>query len=110
MRARFLSAALVLLTLAVYAQVLGFDFVNFDDPHYVSDNPRVLAGLTAESVFWSFTATTEANWHPLTWLSLMLDAQIGGPAPSVYHGTNLLLHIANTLLLFLLLRRLTGST
>ena len=100
----------MLLILAVYAQVLGFDFVNFDDPDYVSDNPRVLAGLTAENVFWSFTATTEANWHPLTWLSLMLDGQIGGAVPSVYHGTNLLLHIANTLLLFVLLRRLTGST
>ena len=105
-----LSATLALLTLAVYAQVLRFDFVNFDDPGYVSDNPRVLAGLTAENVSWSFTATSEANWHPLTWLSLMLDGQIGGAAPAVYHGTNLFLHIANTLLLFLLLFRMTGST
>ena len=110
MRTFSLSAALVLLTLAVYAQVLGFDFVNFDDPHYVSENPRVLGGLTAENVIWACTATTEANWHPLTWLSLMLDGQIGGSAPSVYHGTNLLLHTANTLLLFLLLCRMTGAT
>ena len=99
----------MLLILAVYAQVLGFDFVNFDDPHYVSENPRVLAGLTAENILWACTATTAANWHPLTWLSLMLDGQIGGAAPSVYHGTNLFLHIANTLLLLLLLIRLTGS-
>jgi Flp pilus assembly protein TadD len=96
--------------LAVYAQVVGFDFVNFDDLRYVSDNPRVLSGLSPENLVWALTATTEANWHPLTWLSLMLDTELGGPGPAVYHATNLALHVANTLLLFLLLSRMTGST
>ncbi len=99
---------LVLITLAVYWQVFGFGFVAFDDPEYVSHNPRVLKGVSPQSVLWAFTTNTQSNWHPLTWISLMLDAQLGGGSPGVFHATNLLLHLANTLLLFLFLHSVTG--
>src|SRR5437867_7197253 len=108
-RRPFIVAALLLLaTLAVFWRVAGFDFTAFDDQVYVKENPRVLGGLTPGGVLWAFTTMHAANWHPLTWLSLMLDATIGGVRPTVYHITNLLLHLANTLLLFTLLRKMTG--
>ncbi len=108
-RSLLLSAALVLCTLAVYLQVAGFGFVQYDDQTYVAENPHVLAGLTQAGVVWAMTTTFAANWHPLTWLSLMLDAQIGGGART-FHLTNLLLHLANTLLLFHVLISMTGKT
>src|SRR5881409_71610 len=101
-------AALLLAVLAVHAQVVGFEFVGLDDPGYITRNPRVLAGLTSANVAWAFTTTEEANWHPLTWLSLMLDAQLGGKDPRLFHLTNLLLHLASTLLLFQVLAAMTG--
>ncbi len=102
--ALLLSAA----TLVVFARVIGFEFVNYDDPLYVTANPRVQGGLSPESVRWAFTTFAAANWHPLTWISLMLDATIGGAGPRVFHLTNLILHLANTLLLFFLLDRWTS--
>jgi tetratricopeptide (TPR) repeat protein len=95
-------------TLAAYGRVWSLGFVGYDDPGYVYENPHVAAGLGRSGLAWAFTTTTEANWHPLTWLSLMLDASIGGADARVFHVTNLLLHVANTLLLFLLLDRSTG--
>jgi tetratricopeptide (TPR) repeat protein len=103
-----LAVLLAALTVAVYARIWTLGFVDYDDPGYVTDNPHVLAGLRWSGVVWAFTTNTEANWHPITWLSLMLDASIGGAAPGVYHTTNLALHIANTVLLFALLHRMTG--
>jgi len=100
---------LVLATLAVYARVASFEFVNFDDHGYVSDNPHVLDGLSPEGLVWAFTTTSQANWHPLTWISLQLDAELGGASPRVFHATNILLHAGNVLLLFWLFARLTGS-
>jgi Flp pilus assembly protein TadD len=99
---------LVVLTLAVYARVATFDFVGFDDLGYVKDNAHVLNGLTREGVVWAFTTTSQANWHPLTWLSLQLDAQLGGASPRVFHATNVVLHVVNALLLFYLFARMTG--
>lgn len=99
---------LVLATLAVYWQAYGFDFVILDDAVYVAGNPRVLYGLSLGSVAWAFRTTYAGNWHPLTWLSLMVDAQIGGADPAVYHATNVALHIVNTLLLFAFLSLSTG--
>jgi tetratricopeptide (TPR) repeat protein len=96
-------------TFLVYWQVRNFDFVDFDDGDYVSANPHVLNGLTADSVFWAFTTDHSANWHPLTWLSLMLDRQLFGPGPAGFHLTNLFFHIANTLLLFLVLKQMTNA-
>lgn len=99
---------LAVATLAVYLQVYGFGFVMIDDAFYVSKNFHVTRGLTLDSFVWAFKTTTESNWHPLTWLSLMADAQIGGSNPSVYHLTNVGLHIVNTLLLFVFFRLATG--
>ncbi len=96
-------------TLLVFWQVRNFDFINYDDNFYVYRNPHVLNGLTADAVSWAFKATEATNWHPLTWLSLMLDCQLFGPNPGGIHLINVLLHLANTLLLFMVLKKMTGS-
>ncbi len=101
---------LIAATLAVYWPVIHCDFLNYDDPLYFTSNPHVLKGLTPGGVVWAFTTGHASNWHPVTWLSLMLDAQMFGKGPIGPHLTNLLLHAANTMLLFLLLRRLTAAT
>jgi tetratricopeptide (TPR) repeat protein len=108
-RAVLLVALLSMFTLAAFWPVFHNDFIRFDDNAYVLDNPRVLTGLTWANVHWAFRTGYQANWHPLTWLSHMLDVQLFGLRPGWHHFTNLLLHLANTLLLFGLLRRLTGA-
>jgi len=100
---------LALVTLAAYWQVRHFEFVNYDDPAYVTANPHVFRGLTGENIAWAFTSFQASNWHPLTWLSHMLDCQLFGPRPGGHHLTNLFLHTANTLLLFGLFRKMTGA-
>ncbi len=100
---------LALMTAAVYWPVAKQGFINFDDPDYVSSNARVQAGLTMESIRWAFTTVYSSNWHPLTWLSHMLDCQLYGIKPAGHHITNLVFHIANSLLLFGLLQRMTGA-
>lgn len=104
-----MCAALALLTVATYAPVWRFDFVALDDPQYVYANPNLANGLTSSAIVWAFRAVYEANWHPLTWLSHALDIQLFGLTSGWHHVTNLVLHVANTLLLFALMRRLTGS-
>jgi len=104
-----LAAGLAAATLAAYAQCFGFDFVGFDDPQYVTDNARVLSGFTAESVAWAFRTSWMGSWHPLTWLSHMLDAQLYGADPAGHHATGVLLHVANTVALFAVLRAATGA-
>ncbi|MGD0786273.1 MAG: tetratricopeptide repeat protein [Sedimentisphaerales bacterium] len=101
--------ALAVSTLLVFWQVRNFGFVDYDDGDYVSANPYVLNGLTADGVLWAFTTNRSANWHPLTWLSFMLDRQLFGPSPAGFHLTNLFFHIANTLLLFLVLKQMTKA-
>ncbi|MBM4104025.1 MAG: tetratricopeptide repeat protein [Planctomycetes bacterium] len=105
----FICFALTASTLLVFWQVRNFDFVNHDDDIYVYKNPHVLNGLTFEGVISAFTSGHAANWHPLTWLSLMLDCQLFGPNPGRMHIVNVVLHLANTLLLFAVLRKMTGS-
>jgi tetratricopeptide (TPR) repeat protein len=105
----WISFLLVVLTVAAFAPVLNSDFVNYDDPTYVSSNPHVKAGLTGTSLGWAWKTTTTGNWHPLTWMSLLLDAELYGINARGFHFTNLLLHAANTLLLFWALLRLTGA-
>jgi tetratricopeptide (TPR) repeat protein len=95
--------------LAVYAQSLRCTFVNLDDPDYVTSNPDVQHGLNWHSVKWALTTGHGANWHPLTWVSHIIDWQIYGPKPAGHHLTSLLLHVANAVLLFLLLNRMTGA-
>lgn len=105
------SALLVLLagTACVYWQVSGFELVHFDDGRYVASNAHLHTGLSWTGVQWAFTTTYFSNWHPLTWLSYLLDFELYGLAPGGYHLTNLALHLANTGLLFAALRRLAGA-
>ena len=103
------AALLLLVTVAVYLQVWSAGFVNYDDEAYVTANTHVQSGLTYEGTLWAFNVGYEGNWHPLTWLSHMLDCQLFGPSPIGPHAVNLLLHLANTLLLLLVLNRTTGS-
>ena len=99
---------LIVFTLSVYWQVHNYDFVNFDDNIYVSDNQHIQGGLTLDSITWAFTTIHASNWHPLTWLSHMLDCQLYGLNPGGHHITNLLFHIINSLLLFFVFRKMTG--
>lgn len=108
-RCLLIHLALALATLAAYWQVHNFDFSAYDDGTYVTHNENVQAGFTRDSIIWAFTTGHAANWHPLTWLSLMLDCQLFGLNPGWLHLTNVLLHIANTLLLFAVLKLMTGS-
>ncbi len=102
------ALALAGLACAAFVPSLDCGFVNYDDPNYVTQNPHVRAGLTPEGTLWAFSFH-ESNWHPLTWLSLQLDASLGGADPRGFHRTNVLLHGANAALLFLALRALTGA-
>ncbi|NVM26518.1 MAG: tetratricopeptide repeat protein, partial [Desulfobacterales bacterium] len=101
---------LIMATLGVYWHVTNHEFINYDDDLYVTDNHNVQAGLRLESITWSFTATHASNWHPLTWMSHMLDCQLFGMNPGWHHLTNLFFHIANALLLFLAFKRMTGDS
>jgi len=101
----FLSVTTVL----AYWQVGNHEFVSFDDDIYVSENRQVQNGITTEGLYWAFTTGHSANWHPLTWISHMLDIQFFGLAPRWHHLTNLLFHIANVLLLFFVLSRMSGA-
>jgi tetratricopeptide (TPR) repeat protein len=102
--------ALVALALAALGHACWNGFVNFDDNDYVTGNRHVQAGLTAAGFVWAFTTTRAANWHPLTWLSLQLDASAFGPqSPWGFHLSNVLLHAASAVLLFLALRLMTGA-
>jgi len=108
---RYLAVALglVVATLAVYWPVMKHPFVNYDDPTYVTGNARVLEGLTPAGVRWAFRTYHAANWHPLTWLSHMLDVEIYGLRSGGHHATNLLLHVVNSVLLFMVMARLTQA-
>ncbi len=108
-RFRLLCLALVLGSVIAYAPLLHSGFTNYDDPEYVTENPHVRSGLSLENIRWSLASSHSANWHPLTWMSHMLDCQLYGLKPFGHHLTNLLFHVANTLVLFALLRRTTGA-
>jgi tetratricopeptide (TPR) repeat protein len=108
----FLYFVLILSTLLVFWQVRDFDFINFDDSVYVFENQRVLDGLTWNGIQSAFTtAPADGNWLPMTWLSLMLDSQLSGPRlkPGLFHLVNVFWHCANGLLLFAVLKKMTGS-
>jgi Tfp pilus assembly protein PilF len=104
-----IAAGLAALAVAVYLGVGGHDFIGLDDPGYVRDNPHVLAGLTWTGVRWAFTTDLAANWHPVTWLSHMLDVTLFGPAPGPQHLVDVMWHAIDTALLFVLLRWTTGA-
>jgi tetratricopeptide (TPR) repeat protein len=102
-------ALLIALTLAVYGRAVQFGFVVFDDPRYVTDNFHVLSGLSLRGVRWAFSTFHDCNWIPLTWVSLMLDASLYGRWAGGFHATNILLHVANVLLVFFCFQRATGQ-
>ncbi|MEO5720639.1 MAG: tetratricopeptide repeat protein [Chthoniobacterales bacterium] len=104
-----IALALALVTLALYAQVRGHQFISLDDDQYISDNPIVARGLTLSGIAWAFTTFHAANWHPLTWLSHMLDCQLFGLNAGAHLLVNALIHVANTCLLFWFLRCATGA-
>jgi hypothetical protein len=110
MRREYLICLILVLTaVTVFWQVRNHEFINLDDSKYVTENRHVQNGLTLNSMIWAFTTTQVANWHPLTWLSHMLDCQLYGLNPKGHHLTNVFLHLLNTLLLFFILQRMTGA-
>jgi len=104
-----ICAVLAGITWLVFGQTVAHQFVTYDDPQYVYENAGVAAGLSLESVLWAFTHTVGGNWHPVTVISHMLDCQLYGLTPAGHHFTNVLLHTIAVILLFLVLRRMTGT-
>ena len=104
-----LCLGLAVLTWIVFAQTLWHDFINYDDPHYVYENTKITSGLSLGGIAWAFTHIHSTNWHPLTTISHMLDCQLYGLRPGWHHFTNVLLHTAAVILLFLALMKLTGA-
>lgn len=104
-----LCLLLAAITLGIFWQTGSHEFINFDDDLYVTDNFHVQNGLTWENVKWAFTTLHAGNWHPLTWLSHMTDVELFGMNPRGHHLNSVFIHTANTLLLFLILARITGS-
>ncbi|HEV7646372.1 MAG TPA: tetratricopeptide repeat protein [Pyrinomonadaceae bacterium] len=94
----------------IYGQTYGFNFISIDDSGYVYENAVVTRGLSWDAIKWAFTTYSQANWHPLTWLSYLTDTTFFGPKPGAYHLVNVLFHTANSILLFIILKALTGST
>ncbi|MBV8052184.1 MAG: tetratricopeptide repeat protein, partial [Acidobacteriaceae bacterium] len=103
-----LGLVLVLVTLVLYNPAGRYPFINYDDDHYVSENSQIQQGVSWHSIVWAFTSTSEANWHPLTWLSHEIDWQLFHENPSGYHYGNVLFHAANACLLFFVLLQATG--
>jgi Flp pilus assembly protein TadD len=99
---------LALAALFVYSPVRNYGFLDFDDNEYFFNNPHILGSFTWANIQWAFTTADTGNWHPLTWLSLMLDAQLFGNGPTAPHVINALFHIANSILVFCLFRQMTG--
>ncbi|MDO8588879.1 MAG: tetratricopeptide repeat protein [Armatimonadota bacterium] len=100
--------ALAVVTIAVYVQVASHPFINYDDEDYITHNQHVAPGLTISGIVWAFTSAHSSNWHPLTWLSHMLDCQLYGLNPGGHHFTSLIIHVLSALLLFLLLTGMTN--
>ena len=101
--------AIVVITLTVYLQVANHQFLSLDDQQYVTGNPHVSGGITGENIVWAFTSVEACNWHPITWLSHMTDAQFYGLNPRGHHLSSLMIHVVSSVLLLILLFRCTGS-
>jgi protein O-mannosyl-transferase len=105
----WICVGLVILTWAVFIQTLRYDFVNYDDPHYVYQNTRIISGINVANVAWAFTHVHSENWHPLTTITHMLDCQLHGLNAGWHHFTNVFLHCLAVVLLFVALERMTGA-
>src|SRR5438270_1698946 len=103
------SIFLMAITWLVFGETLRHPSINFDDQAYVFENPKINTGLTSTGVLWAFTHSHVGNWHPLTWISHMLDCQLFGLNASAHHLTSVFLHACNAALLFFALRELTGA-
>ena len=108
--AAVLCLALIALTWGIFGKTTGYEFVDYDDPSYVTEEPNVTGGLTTRGVIWAFTGSHSGNWHPVTTLTHMLDAQLYGLNAAGHHRTSVLLHTAAVVFLFLVLRQMTGAT
>ena len=108
-RVMWVSVGLAAVTVAVYWPVLHFGFINYDDSEYITENLQVRAGLTWRGLVWAFTQFHAWNWHPVTWLSHMLDWQLYGARAGGHHASNLLIHVLNVVLAFAVLRQMTGA-
>jgi tetratricopeptide (TPR) repeat protein len=104
-----ICAGLVALVWFVFGQTIRFPFINFDDPEYVYEVPEINSGLSLHNIAWAFTHWPSTNWFPLKNISHMLEFSVFGPNPGAFHVTNVILHVTSVLVLFLLLRRITGS-
>jgi Flp pilus assembly protein TadD len=104
-----ISLFLIAASLAVYWQIINHEFINYDDKVYVAENPHIKDGVTLESIRWAFTTDRAANWHPITWLSHILDIELYGLNPMGHHWMNLQIHIVNSILLFLVFNMMTGA-
>jgi tetratricopeptide (TPR) repeat protein len=100
---------IVAITLIAYEPIRNNGFVSYDDPKYITDNPHLTEGITQDSVIWAFTQSYVANWHPITWITHILDYQLFGNNPLGHHLVSLLLHIATALLIFWVLANMTGT-
>lgn len=109
-RTRLLSLLLAAATFAAFAPIVSNDFIKFDDGFYVVHNAHVVSGLSWANLQWALATGYQGNWHPVTWISHMLDVQLFGMRPGWHHLMNLLFHLANSILLFVLLQRLTATT
>ena len=109
-RAAAICLALIAITVAVFGRTTAFEFVDYDDPTYVTQEATVAKGLTSAGVVWAFTGNHSGNWHPVTTLSHMLDVQLFGMNAGAHHRTNVILHTAAVVFLFLVLRRMTRAT
>jgi tetratricopeptide (TPR) repeat protein len=105
----FICLFLIISILSVYWQVVGHDFINLDDDQYVTENYKIHSGLTWENIKWAFSSGHASNWHPLTWISHMIDCSLFGLDPAGHHAVNVILHIANTILLFVILNSMTNT-
>jgi protein O-mannosyl-transferase len=103
------SVVLAVLCLAIYAQTSGFDFINIDDRAYVYENRAVINGLYSKTLYWAFTAFYAGNWHPLTWISHILDFSLFGLNPNAYHAVNVFFHIINSILTLCVFHKLTDD-
>ena len=106
---KIIVTALFVVTIVLFLRAVGNDFVNYDDPDYVTSNEHVKAGLSVAGLKWALQSGEASNWHPLTWISHMLDCQLFALNPAGHHFTNVLLHSISATLLFLVLRQMTGS-
>ncbi len=109
LRSAILCLLLAAATAWVYWDTLRFDFVTYDDPSYVVENPHVAEGISQAGLRYALRSTDMSNWQPLIWFSYMVDYEFYGLRAGGYHATNLLFHVLNTLLLFLLLRGMTRA-